>query len=93
MTKSELILKIAEQNPHLTAKDVEQIVNTILEEVALQLEKGGRVEIRNFGAFDIKIRKKHKGRNPKTGKIIDVREKSVPFFKAGKIMRERLNNK
>ena len=93
MTKSELIMKINEKNQHLTAKDVERIVNSILAEISLKLENGGRVEIRNFGAFDVKTRKAHVGRNPLTGESVDVPEKSVPFFKAGKLMRERLNKK
>ena len=92
MTKSELIMKISEKSPHLTAKDIECIVNTMLEEISLHLENKGRVELRNFGAFDIKERKAHIGRNPRTGKNVDVPAKHVPFFKAGKLMRERLNN-
>ena len=83
-------MKISEKNQHLTAKDVEKIVNQILGEISLQLANGGRVEIRNFGAFDFKTRKAHVGRNPRTGESVDVPEKSVPFFKAGKLMRERL---
>ena len=89
MKKSELITKISENNQYLTLKDVDRIVNSILTEISLQLENGGRVEIRNFGVFDIKTRKAHVGRNPRTGESVDVPEKLALYFKAGKLMRER----
>ena len=91
MTKSELIQRLAEQNPHLYQRDVERIVSTIFEEVAGALARGDRVELRGFGAFSVKQRSPRIGRNPRTGEAVQVAEKFIPFFKAGKELRERLN--
>lgn len=91
MTKSELILRLAEANPHLYQRDVELIVSTIFEEIALALAQGDRVELRGFGAFSVKQRESRVGRNPRTGAAVHVSEKSVPFFKTGKQLRDRLN--
>ena len=91
MIKSELVLKIAEQNPHLYQRDVENIVNAILDEIVAALARGDRVELRGFGAFSVKHRPARSGRNPRTGEHVPVDQKSVPFFKTGKEMRERLN--
>ena len=89
--KSELIERIAARNPHLFQRDVEHIVNAILEEVVSALARGDRVELRGFGAFSVKNRPARTGRNPRTGEHVSVEKKSVPFFKTGKEMRERLN--
>jgi integration host factor subunit beta len=91
MIKSELILKIAEQNPHLYQRDIENIVNAILDTITNALARGDRVELRGFGAFSVKNRPARTGRNPRTGAHVSVEKKSVPFFKTGKEMRERLN--
>ena len=91
MIKSELILKIAEQNPHLYHRDVEKIINTIFDEIIGSLSDGNRVELRGFGAFSVKHRDARKGRNPRTGEIVSVDKKSVPFFKTGKELHIRLN--
>lgn len=91
MIKSELVHKISEQNPHLYQRDVENIVNAILDEVTGALTNGDRVELRGFGAFSVKNRAARNGRNPRTGDKVAVSEKFVPFFKTGKEMRERLN--
>jgi integration host factor subunit beta len=91
MIKSELVQRIAERNPHLYQRDVENIVNAILDEVVGALSRGDRVELRGFGAFSVKNRPARVGRNPRTGAQVDVAEKYVPFFKTGKEMRERLN--
>jgi integration host factor subunit beta len=91
MTKSELIQKIAELNPHLYHRDVERIVSTILEEICEALVAGDRVELRGFGAFSVKHRTARTGRNPRTGEAVEVAEKRIPFFKTGKQLRERLN--
>jgi integration host factor subunit beta len=91
MTKSELILRIAEMNPHLYQSHAEQIVDTIFEEVTKALVTGSRVELRGFGAFSVKHRKSRMGRNPRTGESVPVDNKRVPFFKIGKKMHERLN--
>lgn len=91
MIKSELIQRIAEQNPHLYQRDVERIVNTIFGEISAALTRGDRVELRGFGAFSIKQRPSRTGRNPRTGEPVHVAAKRVPFFKTGKELRERLN--
>ena len=93
MTKSELILRLAERNPHLFHRDVERIVATIFNEVAAALARGDRVELRGFGAFSVKKRSPRVGRNPRTGASVEVSEKLVPYFKTGKELRERLNGK
>lgn len=93
MTKSELILRIAEQNPHLYQRDVERIVSTIFDEISSALARGNRVELRGFGAFSVKRRGSRLGRNPRTGEAVAVSEKHIPFFKTGKELRERLNGK
>lgn len=92
MIKSELVQRLAEQNPHLYQRDVENIVNAILDEVSGALMRGDRVELRGFGAFSVKNRPARTGRNPRTGQKVEVDEKFVPFFKTGKEMRERLND-
>ena len=93
MIRSELIQKIAEENPHLYQRDVERIVSTIFEEIVMALSRGDRVELRGFGAFSVKKRDARLGRNPRTGESVDVDEKWVPFFKTGKLLRDRLNGK
>ncbi|HTK83891.1 MAG TPA: integration host factor subunit beta [Patescibacteria group bacterium] len=92
MTKSELIQRLAERNPHLYMRDVERIVDTIFDEITAALAKGDRVELRGFGAFSVKKREARTGRNPRTGESVTVQAKSLPFFKTGKELRERLNN-
>jgi len=93
MIKSELISRLVEANPHLYQRDVERIVNTIFEEITDALAEGNRVELRGFGAFSVKHRPSRTGRNPRTGDTVNVPEKYVPYFKTGKDLRERLNNK
>lgn len=90
--KSELVQRIATRNPHLYQRDVENIVNAILDEITNALTRGDRVELRGFGAFSVKRRDARVGRNPRTGAPVAVEQKSVPFFKTGKEMRERLND-
>lgn len=91
MIKSELVQVIADKNPHLYHRDVENVVNAILDEITSTLADGNRVELRGFGAFSVKHRPARKARNPKTGDQVGVEEKWVPFFKTGKELRERLN--
>ncbi|MBV9811411.1 MAG: integration host factor subunit beta [Acetobacteraceae bacterium] len=91
MTKSELITELSTANPHLRAGDVELIVATIFNEITAALARGERVELRGFGAFTVKRRDARTGRNPRTGEPVPVDEKVVPFFKAGKELRERVN--
>ncbi len=91
MTKSELIAELSAANPHLLGRDVEVIVATIFNEITAALARGERVELRGFGAFTVKRREARTGRNPRTGEAVAVEEKAVPFFKAGKELRERIN--
>jgi len=91
MIKSELVQKLAEQNPHLFQRDIEKIVATIFGEIAKALAHGDRVELRGFGAFSVKSRPARTGRNPRTGESVHVGAKHVPFFKTGKELRDRLN--
>jgi len=93
MIRSELIQKIADENPHLYQRDVERIVNTVFEQVIEAMARGDRVELRGFGAFSVKKRDARTGRNPRTGEAVQVEEKHVPFFKTGKALRDRLNGK
>ena len=93
MIRSELIQIITDQNPHLYQRDVERIVNTVFDEITNAMANGDRVELRGFGAFSVKRRDARVGRNPRTGASVDVKEKHVPFFKTGKLLRDRLNGK
>lgn len=93
MIKSELVLKIAERNPHLYHRDVENIVNTVLMTITTALKEGDRVELRGFGAFSAKQRKARTGRNPRTGEQVSVDSKLAPAFKTGKDLRLKLNRK
>lgn len=91
MIKSELVSRIADQNPHLYQRDVETVVNAILDTIGGALADGNRVELRGFGAFSVKRRDARAGRNPRTGESVSVDEKVIPVFKTGKDMRKRLN--
>ena len=91
MIRSELIQKIADENPHLYQRDVERLVATIFDEITDAMARGDRVELRGFGAFSVKRRDARTGRNPRTGETVQVEEKHVPFFKTGKLLRDRLN--
>lgn len=91
MIRSELIQKLADENPHLFQRDVERIVNTFFEEIIEAMTRGERVELRGFGAFSVKHRDARLGRNPRTGEAVEVEQKAVPFFKTGKLLRDRLN--
>lgn len=91
MTKSELIARINELNPHLYQSDAERIVSTVFDEIAQALAQGNRVELRGFGVFSTRRRRARPGRNPRTGEKVSVPAKEVPFFKAGKKLKDRLN--
>ncbi len=91
MIKSGLIEKIAEKVKNFTKRDVELIADKIFDSMTASLAKGGKVEIRGFGSFKVKEHKARKGRNPKTGKTIDIPAKKTPFFKVGKELKERVN--
>ena len=91
MIRSELVTKIATENPGLTARDVETIVECFFDEIVAQLAAGGRVELRGFGTFSTRARDGRTGRNPRTGATVEIDAKRVPYFKPGKEMRDRLN--
>jgi integration host factor subunit beta len=93
MTKSELILRLAELNPGLYQRDIERIVSTVFDEISAALARGDRVELRGFGAFSVKERAARIGRNPRTGASVQVAEKHLPFFKSGKQLRDMVNRK
>jgi integration host factor subunit beta len=91
LTRSDLITELAADNPLLRRTDVELIVTTIFDQITDALARGGRVELRDFGTFTVRQRNARPGHNPRTGEAVSVTEKTVPFFKAGKEMRGRLN--
>lgn len=93
MTKSELITRITRRYSQLVEKDAEVLVRTILHEMAENLKKGRHIEIRGFGSFGLNYRPPRRGRNPKSGKSVEVPAKYVPHFKAGKELRERVNHR
>lgn len=92
MTKSDLIKRLADANPHLYIRDIERIVGAVFEEISGALGRGDRVELRGFGAFSVRSRGARTGRNPRTGDEVDVPDKAVPYFKTGKELRDRLND-
>jgi len=92
MTKSELIERLASKQTQLSFKDVELVVKTTLEHMAQALAEGERIEIRGFGSFSLHYRAPGVGRNPKTGESVTLEGKSVPHFKPGKELRERVND-
>jgi len=91
VTKTELVQRLWESNPHLQKRDVDIVVMAIFDEIMAALSRGDRVELRGFGAFSVKQRDARMGRNPRTGDSVQVVEKHLPFFKTGKQLRDRLN--
>ena len=91
MIRSELVHKLCGDFPDLNQREVEGVVSAIFDSITEQLAKGGRVELRGFGAFSTRNRDARVGRNPRTGESVSVNAKRVPYFKPGKEMRERLN--
>ncbi|MDE2342554.1 MAG: integration host factor subunit beta [Betaproteobacteria bacterium] len=91
MTKAELIAELAQDHPHLTQKDAEKIVTTIFNQITAALAQGQRVELRGFGNFTARQRQARDGRNPRNGATVSVGQKTVPFFKAGKELRQRVD--
>ncbi|WP_082730425.1 integration host factor subunit beta [Sphingomonas sp. CCH10-B3] len=91
MIRSELVQRLVAENRDLTPRDIEAIVATFFDEISAQLAADGRVELRGFGAFSTRARSARTGRNPRTGDLVDVSAKRVPYFKPGKEMRQRLN--
>ena len=93
MTKRDLIDEINQRFPHLSHRDAEVIVNSIFDAMVDALGQGDRIEIRGFGSFVVKHRRAREGRNPKSGEIVSVAAKRVPFFKVGKELRLRVDGK
>ncbi len=91
MTRSQLILRLATQNPHLTHREVGRLVNAIFETIAAGLARGDRIELRGFGSFAVKEQAPRVGRNPRTGKTVHVAAKLRPYFRSGKELRRRIN--
>jgi integration host factor subunit beta len=91
VTRAQLIADIAASNPHLRVADVELIVTTIFDHITDALARGHRVELRRFGAFTVRRRDAHIGHDPRSGEEVSVDAKTMPFFKAGKDLRGRLN--
>lgn len=91
MIRSELIDRLVADNPELSSRDIENIVDCFFDEIGTRLARGGRVELRGFGTFSTRSREARTGRNPRTGATVDIEAKNVPHFKPGKEMRARLN--
>ncbi len=91
MTKSELIEKLSEANGILSRKDSEQIIGIVFDAMADALLDGDKVEIRGFGSFTVRAREPREARNPKSGMLVRIPAKKIPFFKTGKELRERVN--
>ena len=92
MIRSELLNELHRDNPDLRAEEIEQVVGVFFDEITQRLAEGGRVELRGFGAFSTREREARVGRNPRTGESVNVPAKRVPYFKAGKEIRSRLND-
>jgi integration host factor subunit beta len=91
MIRSELLQALSKEGSGMRAEDIERVVDVFFDEIAQRLAQGGRVELRGFGAFSTRERNARRGRNPRTGEMVDVPDKRVPYFKPGKEMRQRLN--
>lgn len=91
MTKAELIKYIAARYPEMMFKEVQEFVNIVFDEIAAALVQNRRIELRGFGAFSLRSRKARKARNPKTNEVVELKERFVPYFRAGKELREILN--
>lgn len=92
MLRSELVVTLKSEFSHIRPEVVEEMSEIALEEIALALEQGQRVELRGFSAFSVRVRDARQGRNPRTGETVKVAAKRVPFFKPGKELRERVND-
>ncbi|HOW56959.1 MAG TPA: HU family DNA-binding protein [Smithellaceae bacterium] len=92
MNKSDLIEALSKKE-NLTEKKAIDVINLVFKGFTNELKKGGRIEIRGFGSFLVKDYGAYTGRNPKTGTKIQVTPKKLPFFKVGKELKERVDNK
>jgi integration host factor subunit beta len=91
MLKSDLVLRIHRQNPHLLFQDAEKIVDALFDEIIKSMALGKRIELRGFGTFSVNVHEARTGRNPRTGALVPVPKRAHPHFKTGKEMKERLN--
>jgi len=91
MTKAQIIERVSEQVSGLTKRQAEIVVNTLFNSIRNSLQRGDKTEIRGFGSFRLRSRRMKEGRNPKTGATVAVPAKKVPFFKAGKELKELMN--
>jgi integration host factor subunit beta len=91
MTKRELIEELLTRRQNFSHREAETVVNAIFDAMAGVLERGERIEIRGFGSFAVKNRRARQGRNPKTGAVVAVEAKRIPFFRAGKELRIEVN--
>ncbi|MEC9282733.1 MAG: HU family DNA-binding protein [Bdellovibrionota bacterium] len=91
MTKADLINHISEQ-ANITRVKAETVINTIFDSMVEALSKGDRIEIRGFGSFVNRQYGAYKGRNPRTGEVIEVKQKQLPFFKVGKELKDAIND-
>ncbi len=91
MNKSDLVENISEKLKNLSRKEVDLIVDTVFNKMTEALASGGRIEIRGFGSFEVRVRDSRQGRNPKSGEKVFVTTRRVPFFKVGKELKERIN--
>ncbi len=93
LTRSELIDEVAAAYPELDRDVIERVVETIFEEISHSLENGGKVELRGFGSFFVKMQVGRLARNPKTGKTVQISQRHIPRFRAGKQLRDQMNNR
>ena len=93
MTRSDLVARISAIYPYMSTKNVDKVISIIMDTIVNQLKNGGRIELRDFGVFSVRERKQIEGRNPKSGEKVIVQAKRVPFFKAGKRLKDLINGK
>jgi integration host factor subunit beta len=91
MTKRGVIEELMERRPGFTYRQSEAVINAMFEAMTAVLERGERIEVRGFGSFGVKSRRARQGRNPKTGGLVEVEAKRIPFFRAGKELRVEVN--
>lgn len=92
MTKSEFIEQLARKNPDLELRKVDSAVDAIIEQITKTLAKGDQVSVRRFGTFSMHYHKSRIGRNPRSGEKVQLKSKAIPRFKAGKELKDRVNN-
>lgn len=93
MTKSDLIARVSAIYPYMNVKNVERVISIIIDSISNKLRENGRVELRDFGAFSIKARKPVEGRNPRNGEKVIIGSKKIPFFKAGRRLKDLINGR